>query len=97
MDGNENYGLILKLLRQQMRLSVRDFSKKINRSIGWISEMENGCGTARITEQEFDALVALLGANGQRSQFKTWVANHKNAERVDRTFEGAILKFVRIR
>lgn len=97
MDGNENYGLILKLLRQQMRLSVREFSKKIAKSTGWISEIENGRGTARLTEAEFDALVELLGASKWRGQFKTWVANYKNAERVDRTLEGAILKYVRLK
>ncbi len=97
MDGNENYGLILKLLRQQMRLSVREFSKKITRSIGWISEIENGRGTARLTGAEFDVLVELLGASKWRGQFKTWVANYKNAERIDRTFEGAVLKYVRLK
>ena len=97
MEGNENYGVILKHLREQMKLSVRKFSKKINRSIGWISEIENGTGTARLTSAEFDSLVELLDAGKWRGQFRTWVANYKNAERVDRTFEGAILKHVRVK
>jgi len=29
--------------------------------------------------------------------FRTWVANHKNSERTDRTFDGAVLKFIRIK
>jgi transcriptional regulator with XRE-family HTH domain len=97
MEGNENYGVILKHLREKMNMSVRKFSKKINRSIGWISEIENGTGTARLTSAEFDSLVELLDAGKWRGQFRTWVANYKNAERVDRTFEGAILKHVRVK
>jgi transcriptional regulator with XRE-family HTH domain len=27
--------------------------------------------------------------------FRTWVANHKNSERTDKTFDGAVLKFIR--
>lgn len=97
MDGNENYGLIIKLLRQKSKLSVRGFAESCGRSIGWLSEVENGKGLARLSEVEFDRLVELLGATAERSQFKTWVANYKNAERIDRGFDGAVLKYIRIK
>lgn len=97
MEGNENYGLILKILRQKSGLSVREHSKRINKSPGWLSEVENGRGLAKLSESEFERIIALLGATGHRAYFKTWVANHRNAERVDRSMEGAILKFVRVK
>jgi transcriptional regulator with XRE-family HTH domain len=95
MDGNENYGLILKLIRQKSDLSVRELARRIGKSIGWISEVENGSGLARLSEGEFNRLVGALGADKYRPMFKTWVANHKNAQHTDRLFDGAVLKFVR--
>lgn len=95
MDGNENYGLILKLIRQNSELSVRELAKRSGKSAGWISEVENGAGLAKLHEREFNRIVTLLGADKHRPMFKTWVANHKNAQLTDRLFDGAILKFVR--
>lgn len=97
MDNDGNYGLILQHLRQQAGLSVQKFAEKINRSVGWVSEVENNRGTSRLTEKEFDRIVELLDAGKHREMFRTWVANHKNAERVDRTFDGAVLKFIRLK
>lgn len=95
MESRENYGLIIRLLRERAQWSVREFAKRAKRSVGWVSEVENAVGTARLSETEFDRLVDLLGGHKDRGQFRTWVANYRNAERVDRTFEGAILKFLR--
>lgn len=39
--------------------------------------------------------MGLLGADADRPLFKTWVANHKNAQHTDRAFDGAVLKYVR--
>ena len=97
MEGNENYGLILKILRQKSDMSVRELSQRINKSPGWLSEVENGRGLAKLRESEFERIIAVLGATAQRAYFKTWVANHRNAERVNRSMEGAILKFVRVK
>ena len=57
----ESYGLIIRHLRLLAGLSVRNTAEKINRSIGWLSEIENSCGTARLTEKEFNRITDLLG------------------------------------
>ena len=97
METTENYGLIISHLRHQSHLSVRKFAKKIGCSVGWLSEIENSKGTARLTEAGFNKIVDLLDEGKQREMFRTWVANHKNKERIDRTLDGAVLKFIRIK
>jgi transcriptional regulator with XRE-family HTH domain len=91
----ENYGLIIQHLRLLAGVSVRETARKIDRSIGWLSEIENGCGTARLTEKEFNRIVEVLDGTRHRPMFRTWVANFKNRERLDKTFDGAVLKYIR--
>ena len=67
----------------------------LDRSIGWISEVENAVGTAKLTASEFDRIVDLLGGGNQRHMFKTWIASIKNQERSSKLFDGAVLKFIR--
>jgi transcriptional regulator with XRE-family HTH domain len=93
----ENYGVIIRHLRALARMSVRETAQKIQRSIGWLSEIENNSGTARLTESEFDRIVELLEGNKHKAMFRTWVATYKNRERLDKTFDGAVLKFIRIK
>lgn len=93
----ENYGVIIRHLRTLAGLSVRDTAKKVGRSIGWLSEIENNCGTARLSEPEFNRIVEQLGGSKHRALFKTWAANHRNRERIEKTFDGAVLKFIRIK
>lgn len=93
----ENPGLIIQHLRSLSGLSVRNAAEKLGRSIGWLSEIENNCGTARITEDEFSRVVEALNGAKHRSQFKTWVASHRNQDHSARLFDGAALKFIRIR
>ncbi len=93
----ENYGVIIQHLRTLAGLSVRDAAKKINRSNGWLSEIENSSGTARITESEFNRIVEVLDGTKHKAMFRTWAANFRNRERVEKTFDGAVLKFIRIK
>lgn len=91
----DNYGLILKHIRKLSCLSLHATAKKIGKSAGWLSEVENGKGLARITEHEFQRIVECLDATKHRPMFRTWVANLKNRERVNKTFDGAVFKFIR--
>jgi transcriptional regulator with XRE-family HTH domain len=93
----ENHGLIIRELSKLQNLNVREAARKISRSIGWLSEIENGTGTARLTGQEFDRIVAALDGLAHKPMFRTWVANHKNQERIHKTFDGAVLKFIRLK
>lgn len=97
MGSLKNHGIIIRKLRMRSGLTVRETAKKINRSIGWLSEIENGTGTARLTEAEFERVINLLGGSNCRNQFKTWIASQKNILRSDRTFDGAVLKHIRLK
>lgn len=97
MNAFENYGIIIRELRKLQVLCVRKCAEKIGRSIGWLSEIENGKGTAQLTKVEFDRIIECLEGSKYRPTFKSWVANQKNQERIDRTFDGAVLKFIRLK
>ena len=93
----ENNGVIIRHLRSLAGLSVREAALKLGRSIGWLSEIENNRGTARIDEREFNRIVEILNGTKHRAMFKTWAANAKNRERTENAFDGAVLKFIRLR
>lgn len=93
----ENHGIIIRHLRKLAGLDVRAAALKIGKSTGWLSEVENNRGKARLTETEFQRIVELLDGARHRSMFKIWVANQKNRERAQTTFEGAVLKYIRIK
>lgn len=97
MNPFENHGIIIRELRKLRGWSVRKAALEIHRGIGWLSEIENGTGTARLTEDEFERIVTVMDGHKCRAMFKTWTANHKNQERVDKTFDGAVLKYIRIK
>lgn len=97
MESSDNYGMLIRILRKRAGLNVRKASQLLGRSTGWLSEIENAVGSARLTEQEFDRIVELLGGKSQRSQFKTWIARIKNQNRNNSEFDGAVLKFIRLK
>ena len=95
MSSLENHGVIIRHLRQRKELSLRKCSNIINKSIGWLSEVENASGNSKLTEEEFDRIVSTLGGDKDRAMFKTWVAKHKNKDNGDKTFDGAVLRYIR--
>ena len=93
----ENYGLIIRHLRRLAGLSVQLTAKKIGRSNGWISEVENNTGNCKLTESEFNRIVELLDGTRYKSMFKTWVATYKNRDETAKTYDGAVLRFIRLK
>ncbi len=93
----DNYGLIIRHLRKLSKLNVRQAADKIQRSIGWLSEIENSRGTARLTEREFNRIVELLDGNHHKPMFKTWISTQKRSEQSERAFDGAVLKYIRMK
>ena len=93
----DHYGIILRQLRLLNKLSVKAAAARIERSTGWISEIENTIGSARIHPQEFERIVAAYGGERYRKQFGIWVAKaHKPPTFVkDISTGGAILKYLR--
>ncbi len=97
MESNESWPIILRQIRALKKIGVWETAVLIGRSVGWLSEVENSTGTARLREEEFNRIVTLLDADGYRSMFKTWVANFKNQERHDKTYDGAIMRHIRLK
>lgn len=95
MKVNLNYGVIIRHIRKLNKMSIVEFSQKIGRSHGWLSDVENCNGRCHVEEEEFNRIVELFGAKKLRPMFRTWVANSKKFDHVDRSMEGAVLKFVR--
>ncbi|OFZ29262.1 MAG: hypothetical protein A2622_07530 [Bdellovibrionales bacterium RIFCSPHIGHO2_01_FULL_40_29] len=93
----DNYGVIIRHLRQLSGLSVQQAAQQIGRSKGWLSEIENGKGRSRVSETEFQRIIKILHGTQFVPLFKTWVANFKNKQRINNTFDGAVLKFIRIK
>ena len=92
-----HYGVILRKLRETNRLPIKEAAKKIERSAGWLSEIENGKGAARIHPQEFERIVAVYGGEPYRKQFGIWVAKQHKSDKSSQevSFNGAVLKFLR--
>ncbi len=92
-----NYGVILKKIRNEKKLSLRQAALKINRGLGWLSEVENNKPRAKITKKEFDRIVHAYGANNdiRKHQLQINAIHRSNDCRV--WYEGAILKHLRKR
>jgi transcriptional regulator with XRE-family HTH domain len=94
-----HYGVILRKLRLLNKLQIKTAAARIGRSAGWLSEIENGKGAARIHAQEFDRIVAVYGGEAYRKQFGIWVAkaNKPEAPQGELSFAGPVLKYLRVK
>jgi transcriptional regulator with XRE-family HTH domain len=92
-----NYGVVLRKLRELNQLPIKQAAKVVGRSAGWLSEIENDRGEARIGLEEFERIVAAYGGQKHRDKFKIWIANAHKPEKanVALSFDGAILKYLR--
>ena len=93
-----NYGVILKKLRLVNRLTIKEAAKKIGKSTGWICEVENANGAARIFPEEFERIVSAYEGEAYRKQFGAWIAKTKqqnNNGLADSSFGGSVLKYLR--
>lgn len=94
----ENYGVILRKLRELKQLPIKQAAKHIGRSAGWLSEVESGRGYSQLSPTEFERIVAAYEGEAYRKQFGLWIAKSKSPgplaeESISTT--GAILKFLR--
>lgn len=92
-----HYGVVLRQLRILKKLPIKEAARRIERSAGWLSEIENSKGSARIHPAEFERIVAAYEGEPYRKQFGIWAArSHKqDAPILDASFGGAVLKFLR--
>ena len=93
----DHYGVILRKLREINQLSIKRAAAKIGRSAGWLSEIENGKGAARIHSQEFERIVTAYEGETHRKQFGIWVAKKNKTDKSNQqvSYSGAILKYLR--
>jgi transcriptional regulator with XRE-family HTH domain len=91
-----SYGVVLRKLRELNKQPLKQAAKAIGRSAGWLSEIENDRGAARIGLEEFERIVAAYNGQGYRKQFGIWVAQaHKPQAKSEIVFDGAILRYLR--
>ena len=92
-----HYGVILRKLRELNQLSIKEAAKRVGRSAGWLSEIENGKGAARIHPQEFERIVAAYDGEPYRKQFGIWAAKAHKPTSAPREiqFSGSVLKYLR--
>lgn len=92
-----NYGVILRKLRELNQLTIKEAATRVQKSAGWLSEVENSKGTARIHPQEFERIVTAYNGESYRKQFGIWVAKaHKPSSTTNEIeFSGSVLKYLR--
>lgn len=95
----KGYGVVLRRLRQLNRLSLKQGAQLMGRSSGWLSQVENERGYARLKPEVFEQAVEVYKGESYRKQFSGWMTTtklhqHKNTEL---SFDGSILKYLRIK
>lgn len=93
----ESYGVILKKLREINKLTLKKAAAHIGRSAGWLSEVENNKGNARIHPAEYERIISIYNGESYRRQFGAWIAKGQQKENASKevSFHGAILRFLR--
>lgn len=94
----DHYGVILRKLRELNQLTIKQAASRIERSAGWLSEVEGGRGLSKLIPSEFERIVAVYGGDRYRKQFGIWIAKAKapyTPPPKEVAFNGAILKHLR--
>ena len=95
-----SYGVVLRKLRAINKEQMKVAAKRVGRSVGWLCEVENQTGRARINEVEFRRIVSLYGGDKYNDkEFALWTANAAKAKpkQDEISFDGAILKYLRLK
>lgn len=74
------YGVILKKLRELNQLTVKQAAQKIGRSSGWISQVENDRGAARLKADVFERIVTACNGESYRKQFGAWISRSRRVK-----------------
>lgn len=92
-----NYGLVIRRLRRLNGLNLREAAKKMNKSPGWLSEIENQKGKSRLSKDEFDCIVHLFNGDRHRKHFYRWTGKElkKSKSKNETIFDGAVFRHLR--
>lgn len=95
----KNYGVVLKRLRVERNIPIKRAALLINKSVGWLSEVENSKGFAKIKEDEFNRIVLAYGADIDPQKFSGWTTLEAKESKKPKSdsfkLDGAILKYLR--
>ncbi len=93
----DHHGVVLRQLRLIKKLPIKQAAKLIGRSAGWLSEVENSKGHARLFPKEFERIVSAYGGESHRKQFGIWIAQAHKAQAFIQpdSFDGAVIKYLR--
>lgn len=92
------YGVVLRKLRHLRGLSIKKAAQHIERSAGWLSEIENNKGRTRINTKEFDRIISLYDGEQHRKKFAAWISHAqrtKPGHGKGTNFPGSVLKHLR--
>ena len=93
----KQFGVILRTIRKDRALSLRQAASLIGRSTGWLCELESGKPSVKCSQKEFERIMALYGIefNAKRCGYLFKTNQTKSQKRGFITFDGAILKYLR--
>ncbi len=92
-----NYSVIIKKIRTDKKLTLRQAAKIINRSSGWLSEVENCKQRSVFTQQEFKRIASCYEAENELRKYQLWASTQKHKQEKRSWYEGAIFKYLRLR
>ena len=91
-----HFGIILRKIRTDNALTLKAASSLIQRSTGWLSEVESGKPSAKCSQAEFERIVAVYGVSyDPRNYSHLYRAPSDSAPNNEVVLDGAILKYLR--
>ena len=91
-----NRGIILLRLRKMNNETLKNVAKRMKKSAGWLSEIEQGRGKARLNDAEFMRIIKIYDGEKHKSKFGSWVT--KKTKRHRKTIicvDGAVFRYLR--
>lgn len=92
-----DYSVILKKIRTNKKITIKQAANLTGRGAGWISEIENGKARAVIDHTEFKRIVKCYDAEDELKRFQLWANNQKRNPAKTVWYEGAIYKHLRLK
>lgn len=92
----DHFGIILRKIRTDNALTLKQAATLIQRSTGWLSELESGKPSAKCSQQEFERVVAAYGVKYDPRNYSHLLrsTSESNSEN-EVILDGAILKYLR--
>ena len=89
------YGSILRTVRAHCGLSLKQAASMIERSVGWLCEVEAGKPSSKCSKEEFERIIACYGVefDARACGYMFWT--HQTQSPEGNSFDGAILKYLR--